>query len=465
MHVYEWAKRRGYWTRDRETATHLLLDGGKLAIPDDANGEFLNAYATSVVRYPNAKPCVVELRTPRFRMFADLDVCPPGDFDAEKFLTIVLDAFDVPGRAIVSTPNVPGAGGKRGFHVTWPDAVVTAGIAAHLRRRALERLAGVPGYAWETVLDASVYSSNGLRLPWSAKGRGDQRYYEACFVKEPGGAGPGGELRPLRATTVSQLREAVRDASIRAFSTSALYVPEDAPEGAAEPADAGCGVKTHSLSLAAYAHVLDDITAALPPQFRGQKFTGLVATEHCFMLRSTARHCFNVAREHTSSNVYFQLTTKGVCQKCYCRKETTEGRKYGLCKDFASQYWEVPQRVLDAFFPAPTEEECGSSATPPPPGAAAEAAAKPRPQASTMPSRSAKSFLSLDAIIARSRPAMGRAAPAKKKLKAAPREGSGIPRGASHTPPSAEDTSSSSLPSSSRPSSRTTTTTTTSTRE
>ncbi len=428
MHVYDWAKRRGYWTRDREAATHLLLDGGKLAIPDDANGEFLNAYAASVVRYPNAKPCVVELRTPRFRMFADLDVCPAADFDAESFLETVLDAFDVPGRAIVSTPNVAGAGGKRGFHVTWPDAVVTTAIAAHLRRRALARLEGVPGYAWETVLDASVYASNGLRLPWSAKGREDRRYYEACFAR-----GPGGALRPLRATTVSQLREAVRDASIRAFSTAALYVPEDAPEGAAEPAEGG-GVKTHSLSLSPYAHVLDDITAALPPQFAGQKFTGLVATEHCFMLRSTARYCFNVAREHTSSNVYFQLTSKGACQKCYCRKETTEGRKYGTCKDFASQYWEVPRRVLDAFFPG-ADEECSSTSPPPPAAARAPAA-----QTSTMPSRSAKAFLRLDAIIARSRPPLAR--PAAKKLKAAPRGGNGIPRGAPGT--SRTETSSSS---------------------
>lgn len=68
------------------------------------------------------------------------------------------------------------------------------------------------------------------------------------------------------------------------------------------------------------------------------------------MLRSTSRWCGNIGRAHNSNNVYFQLTRAGVCQRCYCRCDTTEGRRHGLCKDYSSAVWPVPERVIDAFF-------------------------------------------------------------------------------------------------------------------
>lgn len=104
------------------------------------------------------------------------------------------------------------------------------------------------------------------------------------------------------------------------------------------------------------------------------------------MLRSTARYCFNLGRQHNTNNVYFLLTRRGVCQRCYCRCETAEGRKYGMCKDFASECWAVPREVTDAFFP----DADGDAAQP----AAATAVAP-------MPSRSAEAWLAMDAIQAR----------------------------------------------------------------
>jgi hypothetical protein len=48
----------------------------------------------------------------------------------------------------------------------------------------------------------------------------------------------------------------------------------------------------------------------------------------------------NVNRQHTSSNIYFQITPTGITQRCYCKKETIDGRLHGLCKEYASK--EVP---------------------------------------------------------------------------------------------------------------------------
>jgi hypothetical protein len=47
--------------------------------------------------------------------------------------------------------------------------------------------------------------------------------------------------------------------------------------------------------------------------------------------------CMNVNRNHTSSNIYFQIKSSGICQRCYCKKETIDGRLHGMCKEYASK--------------------------------------------------------------------------------------------------------------------------------
>jgi hypothetical protein len=48
----------------------------------------------------------------------------------------------------------------------------------------------------------------------------------------------------------------------------------------------------------------------------------------------------NVNRTHTSSGVYFQIKESGICQRCYCKKDSTVGRLNGPCNKYASK--EIP---------------------------------------------------------------------------------------------------------------------------
>lgn len=404
-HVYDWLKARGYWISFHDERapgerrpTHLMLDGGKAAVPEEATAAFLNAYVTSLVAFPTRRPCIVELRTPVFRMFVDLDTRFASLEAAERAATDGLPsvmrclAAEVDGTATVcvSSASKQERGGvfKRGFHVVWPDVLVTAGTALELRKRFVARLeAEVPAAevgacdtGWDGVVDAVVYKSSGLRMPWSAKGREDGRAYEPRWTLTAEGL-----LRPQTVPmTVSSMRDAMRRLSVRTFGQPTMQI-ESLNADDAQPSATATAYTAKS--LAAYADVLPKLAEALPVQFLGQKFTALLATEHCFMLRSTARYCFNLGRAHNTNNVYFVLTRRGVCQRCYCRCETTEGRKYGMCKDFSSPCWQVPRDVLDAFFPA---EE-------PPP--------QQHSSVSAMPSRAAKSYWSLDTLVSRSRPA------------------------------------------------------------
>ena len=433
-HVYDWARARGYWLRAGQEgqASHLLLDGGRLAVPPEAHAALLNAYAISIAAYPAHPPCMVEVRTPVFRMFLDLDARFDSAAAAAEAMALRGSAVDallrraataaVPGVAALvcaaSAPKVEAArdpGGqathKLGFHVVWPDALVTTRTALALRERALQAIGdlcpadlGLVG-RWEDILDSVVYRSSGLRMPWSAKGHGDSRVYvpRARLLED----GTLAALDPPRG--VSAVRDLVHQLCIRSFGREATVSSGGGDDDDPDPenAESQQGQAYTHKALAAYSDALPALAAALPVQFLGQRFCGLLAAEHCFLLRSSARYCFNLGRQHRTNNVYFVLTRRGICQRCYCRCETTEGRLYGMCKDFSSEVWPVPPEVMEAFFGCGDCEE------------SAEESHKSTPPShttapGTMPSRSAASTLDFDALVRRSRPPKPKRAHKKK---------------------------------------------------
>lgn len=421
-HVYEWLRQRRYYVSRRPDdpaasgrVTHLMMDGGVAAVPRDAHGAFLNAYAASLVRCRDSPPCLVELRTDVFKMFVDLDTrfldagaAAEAGRDlagVRGLLERVAALVDPEAEMLVcasSRAKQEGAVCKQGFHLVWPDVLVRAPAALRLRDRLVQELPapetfGLAG-VWDAIVDASVYRANGLRMPWSAKGRHDDRVYELRYAWRDG------EMRPETPTTVSALRAAVHRLSIRTFDREPTVVAAadgdvDAETGAQAGAQAGAhgvlrGGAAVSTSLTAYADVLPALAAALPIEFLGQRFTASVTigeSSGTFVLRSTARYCFNLGRAHRTNNVYFVLTPRGVHQRCYCRCETAEGRRYGMCKDFASEVWPVPAEVVTAFFGEGVSE---GDDRPPPRRMPATVA--------PMPSRASKS-LNLDSLLARSR--------------------------------------------------------------
>lgn len=435
-HVYDWFKARGFWIRghgqgvseepDQRKPTHLLLDGGKACVPAEAHEEFVNVYAASLVRFPFRRPCVVELRTPVFRFFVDLDTRFSCEEDASALaedrddsLHTLLDLLTsalphaLPAVACVSSaPKISrgedGTTTKRGLHVVWPEALVTARTALELRRRMLEALTsaewrprGLVG-SWDAILDASVFRSNGLRMAWSAKGRGDASFYEPRYEYAPGvppGESSSSTLAPAaKIEGVSALRAALGRLAIRVPTATTPTVLVDGEAAVDDDDDDENGHGVTAASLARFSSVLPALAAALPVEFKNQQFAGVVAGEHCYMLRSTSRFCFNLGRTHRTTNVYFVLTRRGVSQRCYCRCETTEGRKYGLCKDFVSDCWSVPKAVLHAFFPddADAVDQSRQRSSPAQPQPQQQQAAR----VGAMPSRSRK--ICLDALIANS---------------------------------------------------------------
>ena len=335
-------------------ASHLCLDGGRLLVKDADHADFLNAYAAAVVR--GVVPCVVETRTPVFRFFVDVDakVPDPAAFDVRGVCLAIAAAVDAavspPPACVVCVPSEPSEA-KIGVHLHFPAVTVTPSTALWLRGRIVDALAGgLLDLDWARVIDAAVYRGSGLRLPWSGKRAGDTRVYApAARIVE----GVWEDVPPVAG--VAATRAWVHELSVRDFGgTASLHSPRGDGDG-----DGDAGVRVCAESLTAYADVLPLVDAVLPVQHAGQRFVGVVSLGDVFMLRSTSRWCGNIGRAHHSNNVYFQVSRAGVCQRCYCRCDTTEGRRHGLCKDYSSATWQLPDKVTDAFF--------GPVAPPPPP--------------------------------------------------------------------------------------------------
>eukprot|EP00741_Cyanophora_paradoxa_P003184 tig00000681_g3093.t1 len=89
-----------------------------------------------------------------------------------------------------------------------------------------------------------------------------------------------------------------------------------------------------------------EITAAWANDGNGKK--------RSYTARSTSRWCENLTKqppEHNNNNVYFVIGVSGARQLCYCRCDTTEGRREGKCSEFKSRPRLMDGGLYSLLFP------------------------------------------------------------------------------------------------------------------
>jgi hypothetical protein len=352
-------KARGWWMKhgSQTPATHLLLDGGRLCVPDDHAGTFLNVYFNAILRAESVS--VVELKTPIFKLFFDIDArvdSPECDFS--KVFRCMYEAvheFWVLERAAkMIICSAPPKNDKIGFHVIFPAILVNAPIALAFRDVVVQKLKdecqGICHNTWEDAIDPCVFKANGLRVIYSHKGPNEERAYTPAALIEDEHAAI--EHIPHESLSSQDRREFVHACSLRTFGATLTPCAGGQDTIADQPHvhKAGGVVIGRSVPLDVYAEMLPKVQAVLPPEYAQQRFVGMFKTEHAVMLRSSSRYCQNVKREHRTSTVYFCVTRRGVCQKCYCRKDD-----HG-CAEYSSQHYPLETAVLDAFVP--TASQC-----------------------------------------------------------------------------------------------------------
>lgn len=229
--LYSWLRKQGYWlyqnassscddfSAETNKPTHLFLDGGKCHVPVEHEDTFRCRYAEAILS--NTRQFAVEVRTPQFRLFMDLDLKYIQN-DQSKW-PLILRVVTIIQMATVSffanaenttmivctseekmIPNTDVQAYKQGVHLIWPGITVDARQSLALREACITACyAASQGEnwgmncvdendspkmpklltKWTDIIDASVYRpSTGLRMIGSCKRDSDSVYMPACIV-------------------------------------------------------------------------------------------------------------------------------------------------------------------------------------------------------------------------------------------------------------------------------------------
>ena len=331
--------------------THLLLNGGRLYVPDTQHTTFLNEYSNAIAR--GETQYVVEAKSPIFRLFIDFDFKPiPSqeimDAAVKSACSIASYYFDVTSRAVVLKKTVSSEG-KIGVHVTWDSVYVDVKTAMSYRNHLVKKLEDAcPDVDWKDIVDAAVYrvAAGSLRMPWSSKTNAPGVYVPMSTCDSSGLLKDVGEI-----TTASQIRDWVRATCIRtpgeSPSKTCIVTSEDF-----DTLDTKQTTTTHA-NVAEYTTVLEKVQSTLPEAYVDQKFTGMHRVgDACVVLRSNSKKCGNKGyKEHHTNTVYFVLLKKGYAyQRCYCRKDVV--REGGvMCAEYVGQPWGLGTDILNGFWP------------------------------------------------------------------------------------------------------------------
>lgn len=184
----KWLIENHLFTPDKNY-THLLLDGGKLNIPQSKIKEFYHMYCKDYIEgYRNY---ICECKTPIFKFHVDLDFFQEMDLSDEniieyvkKIQEIISDFFYTKSKnksrvyICLTQPSFKEKSGKMliktGIHLIWPEIYTDKDTALILRKIIIYNFQIIYGERtnyniWEDVVDESVYRQNGLRMIGSAK--------------------------------------------------------------------------------------------------------------------------------------------------------------------------------------------------------------------------------------------------------------------------------------------------------
>ena len=289
---------------------------------------------------------------------------------------------------------------KYGIHLICPNLIVDKKKMLRVRDAVVQKFQNNlekdgPTH-WDDDVDKLVYESNGFRMNYSRKGskcKCSQKQRDDC--EKCGGSGKIDEGRPYvpfitmmndyslviheNNMDFDTVYEMLKKTSIRVISSSNSVEFNKSPPSWFEDSslfDAPDGLITQAPKKRKLTEGLDSVESKLenkkdlsmseldtlntwfqtvcskkqlPKQYKG------VALQNAFsftnnnvrsniIARVESQYCMNIGREHATNTVYLLVNTltKKAVMKCYCRCDTTEGRrtivkaKRQMCKDFSS---------------------------------------------------------------------------------------------------------------------------------
>ena len=375
----QWCSDQGFSNHKIQAPTHVLMDGGVLEVPFDRLNDFYGCYIQCIKA--GEELFVVEQKTENYNFFLDIDYKNTSELTIDEIKTIGLDVcskvetLGLPCRCLISVAEPKTVNGviKTGVHFNWPDMTVSQEGAVHLRWHVISTLNISKGGDWSQYVDGSVYGDletktrgSGFRMPWShKKGKHSACMGRGCVVCKYTGKLTEGEYLPVFMYTsngISQYSPEITLDGLRIATVRSAEEPIEVPKTAVglvnlkktEGTFASLQTKDEIVDGELLAVLETFIRLNLPGQ-SGARVKKVFRFKTTYRVETTSRYCENLGRNHHSNHVWFYINNDTtICQRCFCKCETMEGRKHGFCKDFSGRAHYLNKRLCAFLYPRGT---------------------------------------------------------------------------------------------------------------
>jgi hypothetical protein len=220
---------------------------------------------------------------------------------------------------------------------------------------------------WSKYIDSSVYGDlatgtkgSGFRMIWSHK---NSKHAECkgvgCVVCNNTGRLVEGEYLPVYmidhsgVTELDQTptKDILWQSTVRTEETVCVDIPEHQPivfRVQKGPKKEGDFTKTQMKDEVYDQELFQLLESFIRKNMKGQensRVQKIFKTKDCFLLKTDSRYCENLSRNHSSNHVWFFISkNKTICQKCFCRCNTMEGRRK-FCKDFSGREHNLSETI------------------------------------------------------------------------------------------------------------------------
>jgi hypothetical protein len=364
--------------------THLMLNGGKLYIKNENMELFYENYYNSTI-VQDEKNYIVECRKDIFILFFDLDFL----LNEEKYKKIkennnkifieifriindiIYDFFDKYYECIITTAEtkkvkklckseenpeniVQKENFKVGFHLHFPEIITNKKIVMEIRKTCLIRLKKYTEYfenKISDIIDEHVYTGPGLRLTYSKKGHFISQTKE--FIDEGRPYTLFLTLRNNEENTdmlnlYQDKKLLIKHTSIITQETDIINIKNNPNLNCEECEEIENENYEYDNKTGSWNRLLkDDVrhieilrffnTYVKDYSTKDIKRIFYSDNENVYILCSVSKYCNNIGRNHNSEHIYFKLNSLGIFQRCFCKCDTTDGRKHGYCKDFQTK--------------------------------------------------------------------------------------------------------------------------------
>ena len=381
----KWVLLNKYFIRTSESkevkskATHFLLDGGLWNIPKNDYITFLRLLATDLQN--GIKYYISENRTEIFRFVCDLDfyedsiITVPQIERVVAIINKIVSEYYSQNTVIIcgTESKTKGEYIKSGFHLIWPKIWISVEKAMELRLKIVDELISTFGQrelhnTWEDVVDLAIYKDNGLRMV------GCRKIVKCkCILNEKekcekcNGTGKVDEGRVYKPVSVlgnqgnidfkEYLTKIQNDYYLLLLDT-AIYNYSSFSETkllkllpiTTIPEVVNCK-RNESPEL--NKKIENFIRKTFKSEYSKINVKKVTKAENSkYFIEIDNNYCMNVGRNHTSSAVYFQIKPSGICQRCFCKKDTTYDRLAGPCKNYSSKEHSLSKPLQSYLFGA-----------------------------------------------------------------------------------------------------------------